>query len=105
MMFEDYVNRFAELTVELGDESAALIVLSVESDPISCIDLISDLMHGKLDETANKLYAAFTMSEMSYMSVQVAIEYFAKKYRDKNLPEDIAYVALYNTEINPEEGN
>lgn len=87
--FQGYVDRFAELIVIIGDERAAHMVLSIEQDPITCVSLISDLMCGKVDETANKLYSLLAIAETSYSSVKLALDYLIKTYRDKNLPEDI----------------
>lgn len=104
-VFSDYVTRFADLIVELDNEKAALLVLSIESDPASAVQLVYDMAHNELDTLANRLYAMYAVNEVNYVPLQLAIEYFKKEYRKRNLTESLKYANVPETDTPTDEGN
>lgn len=89
---EHYLDRFAELLVEIGDEAAAIRVLAIESEPAAVVSFIADILQGNIDKTADKVYAAYALNETDYASVQKTVDYIIQKYKDRKLPILSGYI-------------
>jgi hypothetical protein len=98
--FEDYLERFAYLITKTDDENAAWMIMSIEVDPVSTLAFISDLMYGKFEDTADKLYTLYTVSGVSYESVKIAVSFMKDEYSARNLPTDVSNdTMLYRDQV------
>lgn len=94
MILQDYLKRLSDLTIELDNYKAALIVLSIENDPISVISILRSTYWGTLDQMTDDLYANYAIYGMDFSHVKVAMQYIEQQAKEYGWTHRETYVTL-----------